>query len=63
VLVHRHRLVLIDLPQVVDVVANPQGPAYLARDVATMTRWFGARGLDLDEEDAEALTARLLADC
>jgi RIO kinase 1 len=62
VLVHHDRLVLIDLPQVVDVVANPQGPAYLARDVATMTRWFAARGLDLEEPDAEALTARLLVE-
>ena len=36
-LVHRtgaSRLVVIDLPQVVDVVGNPQGPAFLARDVA-----------------------------
>jgi RIO kinase 1 len=62
VLVHRGELVLIDLPQVVDVVANPQGPAFLARDVATMARWFAARGLDLDEADAQALTARLLTD-
>jgi len=62
VLVHRGELVLIDLPQVVDVVANPQGPAFLARDVATMVRWFGARGMDLDDGDADALTARLLAD-
>ena len=28
------RLVVIDLPQVVDVVGNPQGPAFLARDVS-----------------------------
>ena len=62
VLVRRGELVLIDLPQVVDVVANPQGPAFLARDVATMVRWFAARGLDLDEADAQALTARLLTD-
>jgi RIO kinase 1 len=62
VLVHRGELVLIDLPQVVDVVANPQGPAFLARDVRTMTAWFAARGLDLDDGDADALTGRLLAD-
>jgi RIO kinase 1 len=62
VLVHRRRLVLIDLPQVVDVVANPRGPAFLARDVRTMTAWFAARGLPLDEGDAQDLTARLLAD-
>jgi RIO kinase 1 len=62
VLVQNGELVLIDLPQVVDVVANPQGPAFLARDVTTMTRWFAGRGLDLDDGDAEALTARLLVD-
>ena len=44
-LVHRGRLVLIDLPQVVDIVANPQGPAFLARDVRIVTDWFTARGL------------------
>ncbi len=49
-LVHRpdgasNRLVLIDLPQVVDVVGNPRGPAFLVRDVARVTGWFAARGL------------------
>ena len=62
VLVHRGQVVLIDLPQVVDVVANPQGPTFLARDVWTMTAWFEARGAVLDEGDARDLTARLLAD-
>jgi RIO kinase 1 len=47
-LVHDGRLVLIDLPQVVDVVGNPQGPAYLARDVARVGEWFTARGLPAD---------------
>ena len=56
------RLVLIDLPQIVDVVANPQGPSFLARDVANVAGWFRARGMDLDDDDVEALTARLLAD-
>jgi len=54
-LVHRDRLVLIDLPQVVDVVANPQGPEFLARDVATVTGWFAARGLPPEVADAAAL--------
>ncbi len=44
-LVHRDRLVVIDLPQVVDVVGNPQGPQFLARDVARIGEWFTARGL------------------
>jgi RIO kinase 1 len=62
VLVHRGELVLIDLPQVVDVVANPQGPAFLARDVANVATWFRGRGLVLDDGDVEDLTERLLAD-
>ncbi len=56
-LVHDDRLVVIDLPQVVDVVANPQGPAFLARDVHNVVTWFAARGLELDEQE---LTAQLL---
>ncbi len=45
VLVHRGRLVMIDLPQVVDVIANPGGPGFLDRDAANVARWFAARGL------------------
>jgi RIO kinase 1 len=44
-LVHRDRLVLIDLPQVVDVIANPQGAGYLERDARNAGGWFSARGL------------------
>ena len=62
VLVHDGRLVLIDLPQIVDVVANPRGPAFLARDVRCVAAWFRTRGLDLDDDDVEALTGHLLAD-
>jgi RIO kinase 1 len=50
-LVDHGRLVLIDVPQVVDVVTNPQGPAYLERDCVNVCRWFAGRGLtgpDLD---------------
>jgi RIO kinase 1 len=59
ILVHNGRLVLIDLPQVVDIVSNPQGPQFLARDVAVVATWFGKRGLPVD---AESLTATLLDD-
>jgi RIO kinase 1 len=59
VLVHRGRLVLIDLPQVVDVVTNPQGADFLVRDVSNVARWFAARGLDVD---ADGLAGMLLAD-
>jgi len=44
-LVHRGRLVVIDLPQVVDVVANPQGPEFLERDATVVATWFAARGV------------------
>lgn len=59
-LVSGGRLVLIDLPQVVDVVANPQGPEFLARDVSVVARWFAARGTP--GVDADALTGLLLAE-
>jgi hypothetical protein len=52
------RLVLIDLPQVVDVVGNPQGPEFLARDVRRITEWFTARGLP-GSGSAEALLGDL----
>jgi RIO kinase 1 len=57
-LVQSGRLVLIDLPQVVDVVANPQGPDFLARDVRVVTTWFAARGVS--GLDAGELTRSLL---
>jgi RIO kinase 1 len=45
VLVHEDRLVVIDLPQVVDVVGNPNGPGFLERDVRRIGDWFVAHGL------------------
>ncbi|WIN00756.1 RIO1 family regulatory kinase/ATPase [Actinoplanes oblitus] len=56
-LVHEGRLVLIDLPQIVDVVANPRGAEFIARDVTNVASWFRARGLAVD---AEELIDRLL---
>ena len=56
-LVHDGRLVLIDLPQVVDVIANPRGADFIARDVRNLAAWFTARGLPVD---ADALIERLL---
>jgi RIO kinase 1 len=61
-LVHEGRLVLIDLPQVVDVVINPQGPEYLARDVQVVAQWFRARGLPEEVLDVDRLISALLAD-
>ncbi|KAB1910532.1 RIO1 family regulatory kinase/ATPase [Micromonospora sp. AMSO31t] len=59
-LVHAGRLVMIDLPQVVDVVANPQGAEFLGRDVRVVGTWFAARGLPASEIDPEVLTEVLL---
>jgi RIO kinase 1 len=44
-LVHRGRLLMIDMPQVVDVIANPRGAEFLDRDAGNVARWFTARGL------------------
>jgi RIO kinase 1 len=54
-LVHQGRLVLIDLPQVIDVIAHPTGRDYLARDARNVAKWFAARGLPAADPDALAL--------
>jgi RIO kinase 1 len=51
VLVDEGRLVIIDVPQIVDLFANPQGPAFLERDCTNICRWFAARGLITTEFD------------
>ena len=50
---------IIDLPQVVDVVANPRGPEFLQRDCHNVCTWFARRGLEVDEHElfAEMLAA------
>jgi RIO kinase 1 len=53
------RLVIIDLPQAVDIVANPAGMDFLMRDCRNVCSWFAARGLD--DADEHALFADLLA--
>jgi RIO kinase 1 len=42
------RLVLIDWPQVVDVIGNPHGPEFLERDARNMGDWFTRRGFEVD---------------
>jgi RIO kinase 1 len=59
VLVHDGRLVLIDLPQVVDVVVNPRGAELLERDVRNISGWFTARGLLRAQLRTEELLERL----
>ena len=44
------RLVIIDLPQVVDLVGNQNGMDFLLRDCANICAWFRARGLAVDEQ-------------
>ena len=58
-LVHRGRVVAIDLPQVVDVIANPQGFDLLHRDCVNVCDWFTRRRLECD---AEQLFGELVGD-
>ncbi len=58
ILATEDRLVIIDLPQAVDIIANPQGMDFLARDCRNVATWFAARGLDVD---GDALLAELVA--
>jgi RIO kinase 1 len=59
-LVHEDRLMLIDLPQIVDLVANPRGLEFLARDVANVAGWFMSKGLAEDKANPTALTEHLI---
>nr|WP_083821810.1 RIO1 family regulatory kinase/ATPase [Saccharopolyspora spinosa] len=59
VLVHDGRLMLIDLPQAVDLAANPLGPTYLRRDADNIAGWFRARGADEHRADPEELAVLL----
>ncbi|CAN5298571.1 RIO kinase 1 [soil metagenome] len=56
-LVHQGRLVVIDVPQAIDIVANPRGPEFLRRDADNVCRWFRGHGVDADVDD---LMVRLL---
>ncbi|SDR69292.1 serine protein kinase RIO [Actinopolymorpha singaporensis] len=59
-LVNDGELILIDLPQLVDVVTNPQGQEFLRRDVKRICEWFVARGMDHDLADADRLAEEVL---
>jgi RIO kinase 1 len=50
-LLHNDRLVIIDWPQIVDIIGNPRGMEFLQRDCHNMCAWFAARGLVVDEEE------------
>lgn len=57
-LVHEGRVRVIDLPQIVDLAANPHGADLLHRDCVNICAWFHRRGVG---DDAEELFAELLA--
>lgn len=57
-LVAGERLVVIDVPQCVDLAGNVQGLDFLHRDCINICDWFTAKGLP---RDAEALFTSLLA--
>lgn len=53
------RLVIIDLPQFVDLAGNERGIELLQRDCQNICVWFRSRGFDVDDEE---LLAELIAE-
>ncbi|MED7952539.1 serine protein kinase RIO [Streptomyces sp. BE303] len=60
ILVRQGQLVIIDVPQIVDVIANPRGLSFLERDVRNVGAWFVSRGLP--ERSVEELIDSLALD-
>ena len=58
ILATEERVVIIDVPQAVNIIGNPQGPEFLARDCRNVATWFTARGLEVD---AETLLGEVIA--
>jgi RIO kinase 1 len=54
-------LVVIDLPQVVDLSVNPNAMDFLLRDCTNLCTWFRSRGLSPDLADEQALFTDVLA--
>ncbi|MEU4224393.1 RIO1 family regulatory kinase/ATPase [Nonomuraea sp. NPDC026600] len=50
-LVREGRLVIIDLPQIVDVISHPTGPQFLDRDARNVATWFAAKGIASADPD------------
>ena len=44
------RLVIIDLPQIIDLVGNTAGPDFLMRDCTNICAWFRSKGLAAADE-------------
>ncbi len=55
------RVVVIDLPQAVDLAGNAQGFDFLHRDCVNICTWFRRRGLAPEIADEDALFADLIA--
>ncbi|MFC7496167.1 MULTISPECIES: serine protein kinase RIO [unclassified Nocardioides] len=45
------RLVIIDLPQIVDLAGNAAGMDFLLRDCTNVCTWFRSKGLEVDEHE------------
>jgi RIO kinase 1 len=58
-LVHHGRLVVIDVPQIVDIVSNPRGMELVERDCINVCSWFTRRGLECDPAE---LSGELMAE-
>ena len=58
-LVQNGRVMVIDVPQIVDIVSNPRGIELLERDCRNVSSWFQRHGVDCDPE---ALAGELIAD-
>lgn len=56
-LVWEDRLYVIDLPQAVDPILEPEGLGLLERDVRNLCKWFGSKGV---ATDADAVFRELL---
>jgi RIO kinase 1 len=41
---------MIDLPQIVDLAANPQGAEFFRRDCRNVANWFATRGISVDPD-------------
>jgi RIO kinase 1 len=50
-LVSGERLVVIDVPQCVDLAGNPQGMDFLHRDCVNLCEWFDSKGLSHDPDE------------
>jgi RIO kinase 1 len=54
-LVHHDRVVVIDLPQLVEIASNPSGLSLLHRDCVNVCDWFARKGVERDPEELFAI--------